>query len=62
MYNDLKKKCETFKEEILKVLPELTEGGCIKDVRSGKLLQFINSAAREADHIIKTIEAYYSEE
>ena len=62
MYNELKTKCEEFKAEILAVLPELTENNCIKDHRSGSLLQAINRAANGIDSIIDTINAYYSEE
>ena len=61
MYDELKTKCETFKAEILAVLPELTENGCLKDYQAGALFQAINSAANGVDSIINTINAYYSD-
>lgn len=62
MYNELKTKCEEFKAEIMAVHPELVENGCIKDHKSGALLQAINRAANGIDSIINTINAYYSED
>lgn len=62
MYSDLKTKCEEFKAEITAVLPELTENGCIKDVKAGSLLQAIHRAANGVNSIINTIDAYYSED
>lgn len=61
MYNELKEKCEAFNAEISAILPELTENGCIKDVKAGAMLQAIHRAANSVDSIIKTINAYYSE-
>lgn len=61
MYDELKTKCETFRAEIMAVLPELTENGCIKDVKAGALLQAINRAGNGVNSIINTIEAYYAE-
>ena len=57
MYNELKAKCEAFNAEIKAVLPELTENGCIKDPKSGTLLQAINRAANGVNGIISTIDA-----
>lgn len=62
MYDELKTKCEAFKDEISAVLPELTENGCIKDVKAGALIQAINRAANGVNSIISTIDAYYSED
>lgn len=62
MYDELKTKCETFRAEIMAVLPELTENGCIKDHKSGALLQAINRAGNGVNSIISTIEAYYAEQ
>lgn len=62
MYSDLKTKCEEMINELLAIKPDLLDGGCIKDVKAGNLLQFINSASRELQHVINTINAYYSED
>lgn len=62
MYDELKTKCEAFKEEIMAVLPELTEGSCIKDHKSGALLQAIHQAANGVNNIVNAINAYYSED
>lgn len=62
MYNELKTKCEEFKADILAVLPELVEHGCIKDHKAGSLHQAINRAANGVNSIINTIDAYYSED
>ena len=62
MYDELKAKCETFKAEILAVLPELADGSRLKDYQSGVLHHAINRAANEINTIISTIDSYYSED
>ena len=62
MYSDLKTKCEEMINELLAIKPDLVDGGCIKDFKAGQLLQFINSASRELNHVINMINAYYSED
>lgn len=62
MYSELKTKCEEMINELMAIKPDLVDGGCIKDVKAGHMLQFINSASRELHHVINTINAYYSED
>lgn len=61
MYDELRNKCDAFNAEIMAVLPELTENGCIKDYQAGALLQAIHRAANGVNSIINTIDAYYAE-
>lgn len=62
MYSELKTKCEEMINELMAIKPDLMDGGCIKDVKAGSMLQYINSASRELNHVISTIGAYYSED
>jgi hypothetical protein len=61
MYEELKAKCETFKADILEVLPDLTEGGCLKDIKAEAMYNAIHAAGNGVDRILNTIEAYYKE-
>lgn len=56
MYDELKTKCEAFKEEIMAVLPDLDPN----DVRDNSLYKTIHRTANGIDSIVNTINAYYS--
>lgn len=62
MYSELKTKCEEMINELLAIKPDFLDGGCVKDFKAGQMIQFINSASRELNHVINTINAFYSED
>lgn len=59
MFDELKTKCNAMIADLEAAKAECTEGGAIKGFTYGKLLTFLNFAARELNHVVSTIETYF---
>ena len=58
---ELRSKCEEMKAYLSEVNATCTEGGVIKDCKLGNLYHTTMAAMISLDHIIRTVDAYFTD-